>query len=231
VEIQRVKQEFFKDRTLYYSSFAIQEQALKGKDWHYQLKAVYAIAIMDFIFDDTDENTLHHEVMLMDVRKKTVFYEKLTFIYLEIPKFNKNLQELNSNYERWLYAFRNLHRLQEKPVELQKGVFEKLFRQAEIAKMNKTDRDVYEESLKDYRDLKSSMVTYFAEGKQEGLKEGVEIGKEEGLRVGIEKGIEQKEKEVVLESFAEGLSPALIVKITKLTAEKVNVILRQAGLL
>ena len=47
VELQKTKQNFFKDRTLYYSTFPIREQA-KRTDWDYELKAVYTIAILDF---------------------------------------------------------------------------------------------------------------------------------------------------------------------------------------
>ena len=51
VELQKSKQNFFKDRTVYYSTFPIREQAEKG-EWNYNLKAVYCIGILDFTFDD-----------------------------------------------------------------------------------------------------------------------------------------------------------------------------------
>ena len=49
VEIQKAKQNFFKDRSVFYASFPIQEQALQG-DWNFQLAPVYSIGILDFIF-------------------------------------------------------------------------------------------------------------------------------------------------------------------------------------
>jgi predicted transposase/invertase (TIGR01784 family) len=59
VEIQRAKQNFFKDRSVYYASFPIQQQAIKGSNWDFRLAAVYTIGILDFIFeedkDDKDE--------------------------------------------------------------------------------------------------------------------------------------------------------------------------------
>ena len=51
VELQKAKQNFFKERTVYYSTFPIREQAEKG-EWDYNLKAVYCVGILDFIFDD-----------------------------------------------------------------------------------------------------------------------------------------------------------------------------------
>jgi predicted transposase/invertase (TIGR01784 family) len=97
VEIQRVKQEFFKDRSIYYSTFAIQEQALKGQKWNYELKAVYTIAILDFEFSDSTPEKLHHRVKLMDEETCKIFYDRLTYIYLEIPKFSKGIKELKND--------------------------------------------------------------------------------------------------------------------------------------
>ena len=57
VELQKNKQNFFKDRSIYYSTFPIQEQALRG-DWNYELKAVYTIGILDFIFEE-DKNDIN----------------------------------------------------------------------------------------------------------------------------------------------------------------------------
>ena len=51
VELQKAKQNYFKERTIYYSTFPIREQAEKG-EWNYNLKAVYCVGILDFTFDD-----------------------------------------------------------------------------------------------------------------------------------------------------------------------------------
>lgn len=78
------------DRTVYYSIFPIREQA-KRADWDYELKAVYTIAILDFVFDSdkNDPEKFRYDVKLSEIETKKVFYDKLTFIYLEMPKFNK----------------------------------------------------------------------------------------------------------------------------------------------
>jgi predicted transposase/invertase (TIGR01784 family) len=170
VEVQRVKQKFFKDRSLYYSTFAIQEQALRGKEWQYELKGVYTIGIMDFTFDERKEyaDKVSHHVQLMETETLEVFYDKLTFIFLEIPKFSKSVDELASHHDKWMFLLKNLHRLDRVPERLQERIFLRLFELAEIAKFDKKERVAYEDSLKDYRDLKSSMDTYFEEGFEDG---------------------------------------------------------------
>lgn len=179
VELQKAKQHFFKDRTLFYSTFPIQEQGEKG-DWDYQLKAVYTVAILDFCFEDDHRSEVKVTVKLMETEKKTIFYEKLTFLYVQMPNFNKKEEELVSMEDKWLYLLKNLNRLDKKPIKLQEKVFEKVFKLAEVAKFSPEERTAYEDSLKYYRDLKNSLDTSFEEGKAEGKEEGKAEGKAEG---------------------------------------------------
>lgn len=62
------------DRRAVFDVYCENEQGQKG-EWNYQLKAVYVIGILDFTFDDKDDNYFHHEVKLMDVATKEVFWE------------------------------------------------------------------------------------------------------------------------------------------------------------
>lgn len=148
VELQKTKQNFFKDRTVYYSTFPIREQAKKA-NWNYELNAVYTIAILDFVFDeDKDEpDKYRYDVKLTDIETKKIFYDKLTFIYLEMPKFNKSINELETRFDKWLYVIKNLNRLQNIPEKLQEKIFEKLFEVAEISKFNQKQILSYEDSL------------------------------------------------------------------------------------
>ena len=195
IEMQKAEQRYFKDRSIFYSTFPIRDQAQKG-DWDYRLNRVYTVGVLNFSFDDDDPEYFHHEVQLLDTKTKEVFYDKLTYIYLEMPKFAKTEEELVTLFDKWLYAIRNLATLMERPSALQEAVFSRLFEQAEIAKFNPQDRMNYEESLKDYRDMYSVMRTQLEKGRAEGRAEGIAIGEERGrleatianARAFIEKG-------------------------------------------
>ncbi len=172
VELQKSKQNFFKDRTVYYSTFPIREQA-KRADWDYELKAVYTIAILDFVFDsDKDEpSKFRYDVKLSDIQTNKVFYDKLTFIYLEMPKFNKSVDELETRFEKWLFVLKNLNKLERVPEKLKERIFDKLFESAEIAKFTAEQVRSYEDSLKYYRDLKNSLDTARDEGEHKKAKD------------------------------------------------------------
>ena len=160
VEMQKATQKFFKDRSVYYASAPIRDQGMKG-EWNFELKAVYTVGVLNFEFNknDEDKNYFHSEVKLMDTKKKAVFYDKLTFIYLEMPKFNKTLEELETRFDKWLYVLKNLHKLQELPPKLQERIFKKIFKVAEIAKMTKEEYAEYEQSKKGFNDYKNTMDT------------------------------------------------------------------------
>ncbi|MDX2128344.1 MAG: Rpn family recombination-promoting nuclease/putative transposase [Chloroherpetonaceae bacterium] len=175
VELQKAKQNYFKDRTVYYSTFPIREQAEKGT-WNYNLKAVYCIGILDFTFDDyeseAEKSQVLHTILLKNQNGK-VFYDKLTFIYLEMPNFNKNEDELTSRLDQWLYFIKHLEDFTEIPKIFKDSIFLQAFEKAEIAKFNSPELDRYESSLKQYRDLKGVNDTAFHEGKLEGKLEGL----------------------------------------------------------
>lgn len=176
VEIQKAKQNFFKYRSVYYATFPIQEQALKGNFWNYHLSPVYTVGILDFVFDDhKDDETLLHTVELKDQACK-VFYDKLKFIYLELPKFQKPLEALESHFDKWLYLLRHLPDLDDPPEPLRESTFMQLFEIAEIANFSPMEQGAYEDSLKYYRDLNNVVDTSRQEGRKEGREEGLEEG-------------------------------------------------------
>lgn len=179
VEMQKGEQQFFKDRSVFYSTFPIREQAKRG-NWDYELKAVYTIGILNFVFDSEDDQYFHHEVKLMDVHTKEVFYDKLTFVYLEMPKFNKREEELMTMFDKWLFVLRNLATLLERPAALQERIFNRLFEAAEIAKFTKRELYEYEDSLKNFRDMYSVITTAELKGLNRGRAEGRAEGRVEG---------------------------------------------------
>ena len=179
VELQKVKQNYFKERTIYYSTFPIQEQAEKG-EWNYNLKAVYCIGILDFTFDDyenkPEKSEVIHSIKLKNQNGKT-FYDKLTYIYLEMPNFKKTESDLKSRIDQWLYFIKYLEDFQTIPAIFNDEVFSKAFEKAEIATYGAIELDNYENSLKLYRDLKGVIDTAFDEGKLESKLEGKLEGK------------------------------------------------------
>ena len=165
--------------------------------------------------DAFDKEKIRHHVQLCDTATHKVFYDKLEYIYVEISKFNKPLEELDTLYEKWLYALKNLYKLTQRPKELCDKVFDRLFEEAEIAKFTPQEMREYETSKMAYRDIKNSVDT----AKREGIAEGKEIGMKEGMEKGMEKGMNQKALEIAKNMLAMGLSAEQVAKATQLSLE------------
>jgi predicted transposase/invertase (TIGR01784 family) len=181
VELQKAKQNYFKERTIYYSTFPIREQAEKG-EWNYNLKAVYCIGILDFTFDDyetePEKSEVVHTIKLKNQNGKT-FYDKLTFIYLEMPNFKQLETQLETRLDKWLYFIKYLEDFQTIPTIFTDDVFSQAFEKAELAKFGQVELANYENSLKIYRDLKGVIDTAF----DEGILKVAKNLKEEGMNI------------------------------------------------
>lgn len=172
VELQKAKQNYFKERTIYYSTFPIREQAEKGL-WDYDLKAVYCIGILDFTFDNYESEPERSEVVhtiKLKNQNGEVFYDKLTYIYLEMPNFKQKEDELSTRLDKWLYFIQHLEDFQSVPTIFKDEIFTQAFEKAELAKFNQLEMDSYENSLKIFRDLKGVIDTAFDGGKLEVAK-------------------------------------------------------------
>ena len=202
VEMQNASQKYLKDRTIYYSTFPIREQAPKG-EWDFKLNPVYTVALVNYDMKEKafDQQEISHQVQLCDTATKQVFYDKLEFIYVEVTKFNKTENELVTLYDKWVYALKNLAKLTDRPAALRDKIFDRLFQVAEIAKFTPTELREYEDSLKSYRDLKNSLDT--AE----------------------EKGEAKEKKSTIKRLLASGISVDIIAIATGLTHDEVKVLI------
>ena len=203
VEMQKAEQKFFKDRTIFYSTFPIHEQARnKDRFWNFELKAVYTIGILDFVFEESDTEKYRHDVRLTEQETKEVFYDKLTYIYLEMPKFQKTETELKTRFDKWLFILKNLPKLDRIPVELKEKIFLKLFETAEIAKLKPEEYKQYEASVNAYRDIFNIKNTYLEKGHKKGKNEGI--------------------IEVAKNLLINGVAIEVIIKSTGLTEKEIN---------
>lgn len=224
VEMQNAYQTYFKDRSLYYATFPIREQASKGDSWNFKLQHVYVVALLNHDMGDEafSKDTINHDVGLLDKQTYRVFNDKLTFKYVEISKFNKSIDELETNFDKWLYVLRNLSRLDNQPAYLKTAVFNRLFKAAEIAHFTKTELREYEDSLKAYRDIKNSLDTAKEEGRVEGRAEGHAEGLEEGRAEGMAKGRAETLVQVARDMLKMSMPIDKIIEITKLTEEEIK---------
>ena len=228
VEMQRSDQPYFKDRTVYYAFASIMKQASKG-EWNYPLDNVYVVGILDFVFPNHEygDDSYLHVVSLMDKDDNHVVNDKLTFFYIEMPKFQKSEGELETMLDKWLYVMKNLCLLMEQPKELQEKVFTRFFEESRIAMFTPEERLAYEESRKHYWDNLNCLAYSHEKGLEEGyekgeiagIAKGKELGIAEGKELGIAEGSDKTKRDAVRRMLSQGLDKAAILEMTGWTEE------------
>ena len=214
VEMQKAEQENFKDRSLYYVAHPIRAQGQKGKKWKFNLKTVYFIGILDFIYDKDDPDPLLiTEVSLKNQRGKE-FYNKLKMLYIQMPLFKAKESQLKTHRDKWFYFLKNLPDLEQIPAIMKEKVFKKAFKTAELAAMPEKERELYEHNLHDYWTYLATIETAEKKGKAK--------GRAEGLAKGIAKGRAEGKIEIARTMKKDGVDPSVIAKYTGLSLSEIK---------
>ena len=175
VEMQKAKVKYFKDRSLFYTTFPIRDQAEKG-DWNFRLEAIYFIAILDFEYDEEEEKRKFRRDVSLKDQDGEEFFDKLQFKFLQMPFFNKSEQDLKTKFDKWCYFLKNLASLEHIPQILNEPIFQKAFETAELANLSAMQRDTYEQSLIQYWDMKNVIDTAVEEALKDKLIEHAKNG-------------------------------------------------------
>jgi len=211
VELQKVKQKYYFDRTIFYSCLAVTEDAQKGDDWDWHVKPVYCISILGF---PLPANTNDPEIVQLGSVKNQngkEIHDRLNYIYIEMPKFNKAENELVTRLDKWLYFIKNLGTFQAIPAVFKNEVvFEAAILKAELAKMSDEDMAKYSSSLKDYINNIANINT------------AKEDGEAKGIAIGEAKGKAEKAIEMAKNCLADGMSIEKIARLTGLSEEEIR---------
>lgn len=214
VELLPYIYDFLTDRNDLYTAFPIRDLAISGGTWGPSVYAVYMVGILEHTFSKDAKTGYTHETKLSNTTSKQVEFENAKYIYVELPKFKKPLEECNTLLDEWLFTLKHLVRLAECPAKLHQTIFKKLFKAAEVENLSERQLAQYEESLKVYRDWTNIVATKEKASREEGRKEGREEGREEG---------KLEEKQNIARNLKKlGLPTEQIKSATGLTEEEIN---------
>lgn len=231
VEVQLARQENIVNRAIYYAAQAVVAQGEKGRGYLYGLDPVITVVLMDF--ETFGDGQYVHRAKLRE-RDCSDLSGTLTFAFVELPKFKKTLEELETSLDRGLYALRNIKNLRRMPAFYAGTAFERLFSVAELAKLTKEEQKMIDEAqkakwdaeaIRDYA-IKSGRKEGLEQGFKEGVKKGVKKGVKEGVKKGVKKGIlegeKRKAREMAKSLREQGVSVEIIAKAAKLSADEIQ---------
>lgn len=214
IEMQNKEQPHFKDRALYYMSRSVTEQGIQGT-WDYKLAAVYGVFFLNFTLDeegdsDRPEGTFRRDIVLADKDTGRTFNTKFRQIYIELPRFDKEEEACETDFERWIYVLKHMDTLDRMPFKARKAIFERLERIGSMANLTPQQRAQYEEEWKIYNDYYNT------------LDFAVEKGIEKGIEQGTAKGKKEEKCSIALNLKKMGLSMEQIATATGLSREEIG---------
>ncbi len=209
VEMQKAKLKYFKDRSLFYVTFPIRDQAKQG-EWNFQIEPIYFVAILDFEYDEAEEiRKFRRDVALKD-QDGDLFFDKLHFKFLQMPLFKKQENELENKFDKWCYFLKNLESFDHIPQILNEPIFQKAFGTAALVNLTPEQRAAYEENLIQYWGMKSAIDT------------AVETAVEAAVEVAVKATIASQSIEIAKKMILAGSSDEFISEITGLALEQIQ---------
>ena len=213
VEMQKAKVKYFIDRSLYYVTYPIREQAQRG-DWNFQLSAIYFIAVLDFWYENEKTAKFLRTITLKDQFNEP-FYDKLQLTYLQMKAFNKEPEELETQLDKWAYFLKNLESFEGIPQILNMPVFARAFNTAKLANFNPQQLQDYETSRLQYIGAKEIANTAAEDARKE------ERAKAEAEKKEMKDKAEAEKKEMILNFYKNNVPVAIIADSAKKTIEEV----------
>lgn len=242
VEMQNAAQPFFRDRALFYTCYPIINQAALAKEryyethgntigftWNFYLKPVRFIAITQFAIDhgqDWKSDMYHSSYRLREDNVGELLHDKLQFIFLELARFNKKDDELETPYDKWMYLLKNMSKLKSRPTAFCENDFDRLFEIAEFVNFTPEQFRDYQRSEKMIYDYQNTLDYARQKGLEQGIEQGIEQGLEQGREQGREQGLEQGREEerlrIACRMIESGMSLSQIIDLTGLAEEDIE---------
>ena len=182
VEVQKKDQRYFMERSLYYSTFPVQEQGLRG-DWDFRLTPVYMVGILNFALkhdcpggtaaENGGNPKLIHRYDLRERETGELMTDNLHFVFIEVGAFDRKEEELESVMDKWMFVLKNMARLLDRPEALQERIFRKLFEAAQIAAMPHEEQVLYRDNMMTENDYRNCIDFAREEGIAEGEAKGI----------------------------------------------------------
>jgi predicted transposase/invertase (TIGR01784 family) len=209
VEMQVAKEKGFEKRAQYYASKAYSSQ-LNAQEQFHKLRSVIFLAITDFVMFPQKKGYKSDHVILDKISYENDLKD-FSFTFLELPKFNKNIDQLSNIVEMWMYFFKHAE-------ETSREDLQKLAQEHAIARAyEELDRFGWnEQELLTYEQTWKYEATYIASMEQkfdEGIAEGLARGRAEGAKLALTK--------VAHQMLKQGVSVVNIHHITGLSEEEI----------
>ena len=176
----------------------------------YQFVPVYVVCIMNFMPKEHEVTKFRTDVALREKSSDSMFSDKLRFIYLSLPFFDKSEEECETGFEKWIYVLKYMEVLERLPFTAQKKIFNHLAKLADVRCLSSEEQEKYDETIKAVDDYYGVLMSYYMNGIDEGVAKGEA------------RGSHHKSLEIAKKMMAKGMDENTIMEITGLTQEEIR---------
>ena len=124
---------------------------------------------MNFMPREHEVTKFRTDVALREKSSDSVFSDKLRFIYLSLPFFDKSEEECVTGFEKWIYVLKYMEVLERLPFTAQKKIFDHLAKLADVRCLSSEEQEKYDESIKAADDYYSGLYGSYVEGEENGI--------------------------------------------------------------
>lgn len=177
-------------------------QAQSGKEWCYEFSPVYVISFLNFKMDVLGKE-VRTDVALCDLDTNKPVSDKLRFIYIQLPRFEKAEEECDGIFDYWIYNIKNMEMTNSIAFAQQHKIFKRLESVTNYANLDRLQRLAYDEDLKIYRDFQNCMDYKLQEGRAEGRAEAIRIMYGMGIsaeKIAAQYGLTKSEVDSIINS-------------------------------
>jgi predicted transposase/invertase (TIGR01784 family) len=228
VEMQIARTPGFEKRAQYYAAKAYSRQLNEGDKYH-QLKEIIFLAITDFVMFP-DKTAYKSDHVILDKESYSHDLKDFYFSFLELSKFKKNIDALESMVEKWTYFFKHAEETHEKDLEKIIGsdqVIQRAYEELNRFSWSEIELNTYEQEEKRERDAQAIIDQRLldieaAEAAAKARVEAAEAAAKAGVEAAKNKYKEEGVQEVAKSMKRAGLSAKDIAQYTGLSQEEID---------
>ncbi|MEB3280645.1 MAG: Rpn family recombination-promoting nuclease/putative transposase [Lyngbya sp.] len=199
IEMQVLNVESFGKRVLYNAAKTYSLQLESGQGYRF-LKPVIALTITDFIMFEESERLISRFVFKEESENFKYKGNEIDLIFIELPKFNKELEELESLTDKWIYFLKSAMVLESVPENMENiPAIQRAFQIANQANLSREELEEQEKKEMFIQDQQGMILLAEREGLERGRERGLAEGRERGLAEGREEGREEGSKAKAIE--------------------------------
>ncbi len=207
IEMQVLNHKGFEKRVLYNAAKNYSVQLSSSENYEL-LNPVIALSILDFeMFPESD--TYINSFKLLEKEKFISYSDDIELIFVELPKFTKNLEQVKSIQDKWIYFIKNAGSLELQPKNWNPE-FDTAFTTINEANLSLKELEI-QHKRKEFIYIRKSSIEL-----------ATESGIEKGEKMGIEKGEKNKALEIAKNLIAQNIDTSIIIISTGLTEKEIE---------